>query len=82
MNRDNNTSLVSRTVQYGMTALLAVQLKTKLLCYTNQVVGLNLWKKRTHAATWMGLMMTSSVGTGSEWAFKLSIYTWTASVMF
>ena len=34
-----------------MTAFLTVQLKTKLLCYTDQVFGFNLWKKRTHAAT-------------------------------
>lgn len=59
-----------------------VQLKTKLFCYADEVFGAYLRKERCHAATWMGLMITSSEGTGSERAFKLSIYSWTASVMF
>ena len=51
MNGDHNAGLVRRAVKYSMTAFLTVHLKTKLLCYTDQVFGFNLWKKRTHAAT-------------------------------
>ena len=74
MDRDNDAGLVRRTVEDGVTAFLTVQLKTKLFCYADEVFGVYLRKERCHAATWMGLMITSSAGTGSERAFKLSIY--------
>lgn len=74
MHRDNDAGLVRRPVKDGMAALLTVQLKTKLLYNTNQILGFDLGKKRAHAATWMGLIITSSEGMASEWAFKLSIY--------
>jgi len=81
MDGDDDAGFVGRAVKDGMTAFLTVQLKTKLFCYADQVLGFDLWKKRAHAATWMGLMMTSSEGMGSEWAFRLSRYSWTASVI-
>jgi hypothetical protein len=53
---------------------LPVEFKAKLLHDANQVPARDLRKKRAHAATRIGFMMTSSEGTGSEWSFRLSIY--------
>ena len=68
MDGNNDTGFVRSAVKDDMAALLTVEFKPQFFGYTNQVLGFDLRKKRTHAATWMGLIITSSEGTGSEWA--------------
>lgn len=70
---NNDTRFVGDSIKNSVAPFLAIQIKAKPLCNTDQVIGLDLGMKWTHPATWMGLMMTSSLGMGSARAFRLSM---------